>query len=138
MTYEIAFLALNALFFIPWFFLFTSNEPRFTMWQDHPSFLWFMSILYAILIAYSIYLHGGLTNMFDFEALKSSFQRDEVMLLAWLHYLVFDLFVGIHIQQKICKKALYIRIPILVLCLMLGPLGYAVYVLQSGVQAKKG
>ena len=137
MTYEIAFLALNAIFFIPWFFLFISNEPLFTKWQDHVSLLWFMSILYAILIAYSIYLHGGLTNMFDFEDLKSSFQRDEVMLLAWLHYLVFDLFVGIHIQHKICKKATYIRIPILILCLMLGPLGYAVYVLQSDIQSRK-
>ena len=128
MSADAIFLALNALFFVPWFILFISKEPRFESWHDRPSLLSLMAILYSILIIYSIYLNGGLTNMFEFETLKASFQQDTVMLLGWLHYLIFDLFVGIHVQHRVCSWAAPLRISVLVLCLMLGPIGYLAYI----------
>lgn len=131
MTSEYVFLTLNTLFFIPWVVLFTSKKPAFVHWRDKPSPLSVMALLYGGLIIYSIFLNGGLTNMFDFALLKKSFQQDEVMILGWLHYLIFDLFVGIHVQNRIYMYSAPTRVSILVLCLMLGPLGYFFYVVHT-------
>ncbi|VWX60089.1 Membrane protein [Sphingorhabdus sp. 109] len=51
--------------------------------------------------------------------------------IGWIHYLAFDLFVGIWVARNADKYgfARWIQIPILLFVLMLGPLGLVLYLL---------
>jgi hypothetical protein len=65
----------------------------------------------------------------DFSALSglmSGYQNPPLVVMGWSHYLVFDLFVGIWILADSEKHGIkhFWMIPILLLTLMVGPVGF--------------
>ncbi|MEM8894382.1 MAG: ABA4-like family protein [Bacteroidota bacterium] len=77
----------------------------------------------------------------DFSSLESvvaMFAQREVVLVGWIHYLAFDLFVGLWISSNARQhgiKHLYIVIP-LVFTFMLGPIGLLVYLVLRAILLK--
>jgi uncharacterized membrane protein YcfT len=69
--------------------------------------------------------------MGSLEAVRTGFSRDGVLLLGWVHYLVFDLFIGAWMVRDARRVGVVhvLIIPSLVLTLMLGPIGLLTYVL---------
>ena len=59
------------------------------------------------------------------EIVVSLFDDREVILIGWLHYLVFDLFVGRWTWQRLMatNQPLYVSFPVLILSMMVAPLG---------------
>ena len=57
------------------------------------------------------------------------FTDEWTVLAAWIHYLVFDMFVGIWEVKDAQKKGIshWFVIPCLVLTFMLGPIGFLLY-----------
>ncbi|MEQ9300696.1 MAG: ABA4-like family protein [Cyclobacteriaceae bacterium] len=78
----------------------------------------------------------------DFSSLDSvagMFSQREVVLVGWIHYLAFDLMVGLWINFNARKhgiKHLYIVLP-LIFTFMLGPIGLLAYLILRSILLKK-
>ena len=53
------------------------------------------------------------------------FSTDDMIILAWLHFLVMDTFAGRYIWMRMLQgeKPIQISAPVLITCMMLGPIG---------------
>ena len=68
------------------------------------------------------------------------FMMKEVAVAGWVHYLVFDLFVGAWIGRDAqrCAVPHLLVVPCLLLTLLLGPLGLLAYLLLRGILNRGG
>ncbi len=92
-----------------------------------------LAIAYAMFIFWGMYKSSS-GSMESLSNLRLSFENDSILLAAWIHYLVFDLFVGVWIVKEAEKLSLkkVLVIPILFFTLMLGPVGLLLFfVLQK-------
>ena len=88
-------------------------------------------LVLALVYLYLIAMHfngaeGGFGSLADVATL---FQKRELLLAGWIHYLCFDLFIGsweIRDSQKHCIPHL-VMIPCLLMTFMLGPIGLLFY-----------
>jgi hypothetical protein len=86
-----------------------------------------LSILYLILIATNLQgAEGGFGSLADVATL---FQKQELLLAGWVHYLAFDLFVGAWETRDAARNQIphLVVIPCLVMTFMLGPIGLLFY-----------
>ncbi len=75
---------------------------------------------------------GGVTGSVDFtsiEGVRSLFASDGGVTIGWIHYLAFDLFVGLWIARDADAKGFsrWVQAPILLLTLFAGPLGLLIW-----------
>ena len=137
MNWELVFKIANLSVLPVWLLLVFLPKHRITKWVAH-------SYLYPILLgAFYLYMlvtsFGGDGGMDSLANLKLSFQRDEILILGWVHYLVFDLFIGAWITRDTNAnsiKHLFI-IPSLLLTLFAGPVGLLSYVLIRWYSTRK-
>jgi len=95
-----------------------------------------MSIVYVIYITISIQGNG-----MDFGSLASVmelFTKEDAVLAGWVHYLAFDLLVGMWIMQENEKVKLHhlLIIPCLFGCFMLGPVGFLLFTIFRTFKSK--
>jgi hypothetical protein len=97
-----------------------------------------LSVIYAVYIIQAILIGG----MMDFGSLKSVmtlFTEENAVLAGWVHYLAFDLLIGIWIVNQ--NKELNIHQLIIAPCLfgtfMLGPVGFLVFMIIRAIKLKK-
>lgn len=95
-----------------------------------------LSLSYAVIIIPMMtgMIDGGSGGIPDFSTLAGVQQllsSPGGATVGWIHYLAFDLFVGIWVARNADKYGIarWMQIPILFLVLMLGPLGLALYLL---------
>jgi Domain of unknown function (DUF4281) len=92
----------------------------------------------ALALAYSglviVYFASSGGGFDSIAAVRTLFASDPVLLAGWLHYLAFDLFVGIWIAEQADALGLnrWLQAPILVATFMFGPLGLVVFLLWKG------
>ncbi|WKK67598.1 ABA4-like family protein [Lutimonas zeaxanthinifaciens] len=88
----------------------------------------FLAILYAFYIVQSI-LNGPAMDFGSLKAVMHLFTIEEAVLAGWLHYLVFDMLVGMWMLDK--NKTLKIHQAIMAPCLlgtfMMGPVGFLLF-----------
>lgn len=87
-----------------------------------------LALLYGVLIAvYFFRVEGG--GFFSLPAVQKLFTSPEVALAGWVHYLAFDLFVGLWIAEKADSLGLarWFQAPILVATFMFGPIGFLMF-----------
>lgn len=87
-----------------------------------------LSVVYLIYI--SISFAGG--TAFDFSSLQSVmelFTMQDAVLAGWVHYLAFDLLIGIWIVEQNRSLQLHhlLIVPCLILTFMLGPVGFLLF-----------
>jgi hypothetical protein len=96
-----------------------------------------LSLLYAgLAMAYFAAAGGGFGSI---AAVRTLFASDPVLVAGWVHYLAFDLFVGIWIAERADALGLsrWLQAPILIATFMLGPLGLIVFLLWQGTYATR-
>lgn len=92
----------------------------------------------ALALAYSglvmVHFEGSGGGFGSIGAVRTLFASDPVLLAGWLHYLAFDLLVGIWIAEQADALGLsrWLQAPILVATFMFGPLGLVVFLLWKG------
>lgn len=96
-----------------------------------------LSVIYAIYIAIALSAGGGM----DFGSLESVMQLftvENAVLAGWIHYLAFDLLVGMWIvnQNKTLKIHPIIIAPCLFGTFMLGPVGFLVFMIVKSIKLK--
>ena len=134
MTADQVFSLSNGLATIGWaLLLFTPN------WHVTRKLLFSLLIpgLLCLVYLFAVLSFPGVSGM-DFSALDSlatMFSQREVVLIGWIHYLAFDLFVGLWISANARKhgiKHLYIVVP-LIFTFVLGPIGLIAYLVLRGI-----
>ena len=91
----------------------------------------FLPLVLALIYLYYIAMHfngaeGGFGSLADVAAL---FQKQELLLAGWIHYLCFDLFVGAWEVRDSQQHQIphLVVIPCLIMTFMLGPIGLLFY-----------
>ena len=61
------------------------------------------------------------------------FSTDEMIILAWLHFLVMETFAGRYVWMRMiaADKPIQFSMPILLVCMMLGPIGLLIGILTT-------
>tara|TARA_B110000908_G_C10175062_1_gene412837 strand:+ start:200 stop:619 length:420 start_codon:yes stop_codon:yes gene_type:complete len=90
-----------------------------------------LAVLYTVFIFWGMQENAAIEGdgMGSLAQLRIGFLNDKILLAAWVHYLVFDLFVGVWIANEAVKLAMnkYLLSSILFLTLMLGPVGFLLF-----------
>jgi hypothetical protein len=137
-TLEAVFGMASTLAFFSWIALFIFY-PRKWIYQTLFSGVFIilaLTYLFYIIIGLGGDSEGGFNSLAEVKAL---FGSDEAVLAGWIHYLVFDLFVGMWITKDAWEKDInrWIVFPCLILTFMLGPVGLLTYFLIRGIKLKK-
>lgn len=95
------------------------------------------SSLYAFIILKDIQ-HFNPESFNSLASVKTLFQKDDAIAAGWIHYLAFDLFVGVYIVQKSKKIGLsrIVYTVTLPFTFMFGPIGYLLFVIFKTIKTK--
>ena len=97
--------------------------------------------LFAVIYTYYIVTNLSAIDMKSFGSLKgvtALFTNPLAVLIGWVHYLAFDLMVGIWIKKNAQKFGIshWLVIPCLLLTFMFGPIGLLLFLLIRFVKTK--
>lgn len=97
-----------------------------------------LCIIYAYLVTRS-FNPADFKNFNSLAGIKQLFTNDGAVLAGWVHYLAFDLLVGLFIVNDSRKNQVnhWFIIPCLLFSFMLGPVGLLLYLLVRLVKTKK-
>ncbi len=130
-TPEFFFKAANSLALLAWIALILSPpKARWTprIWRIAGRFLPLaFSLVYLLMLAMYWRGDGGFNSI---EQVRALFNQPGAVVAGWVHYLAFDLFVGVWIAQRSAQLQLphWVVVPLLVLTFLLGPLGYLSFI----------
>lgn len=128
MTPDKIFRICNTVAIIPWLLMMLAPSWTFTQ-TILDSFVFPLAL--AAIYSYYIFTTFGQSkgNFFTLVGVGKLFQNPKVLLAAWVHYLVFDMLIGLWEFQK--AKEIGINHLILVVCLfftlMFGPFGFLLF-----------
>lgn len=100
-----------------------------------------LGLAYSGIMAARFFDSGGGYN--SIEEVRALFAHDEILVAGWLHYLAFDLFVGVWIAERSDAIGLprLIQTVILAATFLFGPLGLVLFLLtragMSGLVARR-
>lgn len=139
MSLELLFQIANAAV-VP-FWLLLAFLPRW-IWTvrvvQRPWAFLILGACYGLLIALSGPGPEG-AGMDSLDGVSRMFQNPRILLAGWMHYLIFDLFVGAWITRDAVEQKIpqLLLVPVLFLTLMFGPLGLATYLVLRWMMRRK-
>lgn len=93
-------------------------------------------LFYAVVVMIFFFrVEGGGFN--SLEQVKTLFSSDAVVCAGWVHYLAFDMFVGIWVAKRADSMGIHrlLQVPILFLTFMFGPVGLGLfYAIEGGMK----
>lgn len=83
---------------------------------------------------------GGSANFTTIEGVRGIFMSDGGVTVGWIHYLAFDLFVGLWIAKDADQKRFsrWLQAPVLLLTFVAGPAGLLLWMAIREKRARKG
>lgn len=127
---ERVFQICNYIAFIPWLMMIFAPHWSFTaLVIKSYIFPIILAVVYAIYIVVSFGKTSG--DFFSLAGVERLFRNRQVLLAGWVHYLVFDLFVGgwEWADAQVHHISHWALVPCLLLTLMFGPFGFLVYII---------
>lgn len=94
-----------------------------------------LSLTYAVLIfVFFFRAEGGFDTI---EGVRALFQSDGALVAGWVHYLAFDLFIGIWIANEADRHGWnrILQLPILAATFLFGPIGLLLYQICRATQS---
>ncbi len=94
-----------------------------------------LSVAYAVLIQLFFFsMQGG--GFSSLAAVQRLFEVPEVALAGWIHYLAFDLFVGLWVAKRADAISLsrWLQAPLLLVTFMFGPIGLMLFGLTAAAR----
>ncbi|MFK7797693.1 MAG: ABA4-like family protein [Aureispira sp.] len=131
MNIDQAFTILNSSVLLPWLLMVIAPKWKFT--QQMIQLKWpvlLYAIVYVVLLVMIVMTtNNSSMDFMSLQAIKAAFGQDQVMLLGWVHYLAFDLFVGMWALKDGQTRGVphYLMVPCLIFTLMYGPVGLLLY-----------
>lgn len=137
MNSDLIFQLSNNLALISWIILilfpFKSWTPKWILGTS----ISLLSLLYAYLVM-ATFDPDTFSQFSSLEGIMVLFTHKEAVLAGWIHYLAFDLMVGLYIvtQSKRLDLNRWVLVPILLFTFMLGPLGLALFLIYRSFRTK--
>ena len=84
-----------------------------------------------LIVSYGILLIPNAVDVLI--SLGELFSDDQMIILAWLHFLVLDTFAGRYVWMRMlaADKPIHVSMPVLLMCMMMGPIGLVVGILAT-------
>ncbi|RED17651.1 ABA4-like family protein [Parasphingopyxis lamellibrachiae] len=101
------------------------------------------SLFYASLLVYLLFIApstgGGGPDFTTIEGVRTAFAADAGLTLGWVHYLAFDLFVGLWVARNADEISLsrFVQAPILLATFIFGPFGLAIYLIVRRIHGSR-
>jgi hypothetical protein len=139
MTADQVFQSANTLAMLMWvLMIFLPNWKGTQLLTKYRLIPIILSLMYTFYIFISIHSGGGM-DFSNLESVMQLFTEKDAVLAGWLHYLAFDLLVGMWILDS--NKNLQINHLLIVPCLlgsfMMGPVGFLLFIILRSVQKVK-
>lgn len=134
---ETLFSILNLMALLGWLVLFVFY-PKIWVYS-----LLFSGLITVLALTYIFFIiegfgegDGGFGSLAEVATL---FQQEEALLAGWIHYLAFDLFVGMWITKDAWDRGInrWLILPCLAFTFMLGPVGLLTYLVLRIFKTKK-
>jgi len=138
MTLETLFAAANYTVLPFWLLLIVAPRWRWTQLLVHgPVVLLLLTPIYA----YMLFGYGPAPERIDFTSLYGvmvAFTSPSVVVAGWIHYLIFDLFVGAWESRDALRRGVphLWLVPCLIATLLVGPIGLTLYVIVRFAAAR--
>lgn len=129
MTPSNVFSIVNMLAMIMWLFMIISPTWKGTRFLvDTKLVPLVLSLVYIVYIIQAMGISGGM-DFGSLDSVMALFTEEHAVLAGWVHYLAFDLLVGMWIldQNRTMGLNHFIIIPCLIAAFMLGPIGFLVF-----------
>ena len=131
-----AFKIANTVALVAWIILILLPRPSWLILALRRGLIGCICLIYSVVIFRFISEvdGGGFSTLAEVKAL---FGSDAVVFAGWLHYLAFDLFVGLWVAEQSDLKKIYrvFQAPILAAIFLLGPFGLMLYYALDGALA---
>ena len=94
MNYTQAFQSVNLLALLTWLFIIFLPNMKYTRRIVFGFTIFILSVVYAWMV-FSTFKMDDFKEFSTLQGLMTLFQSEQAVLLGWIHYLAFDLMVGI-------------------------------------------
>ena len=127
----------NSVIFFGWLLLLILPTWKYTQAVILNGLLVIFSIVYTYLLLQD-FDQLSIDSFSTLAKLKLLFQSDTAVAAGWVHYLVFDLFVGAYIVRKSIQIGLsrWVYSFVLPFALMCGPIGYLLFVIIKLIKTR--
>lgn len=97
-----------------------------------------LALVYAIYIFQAMQIGGGM-DFGSLTAIMTLFTEENAVLAGWVHYLAFDLLVGMWMldENKKLKIHQLLLLPCLIGTFIFGPLGFVLFMIIKGIKQKQ-
>ena len=139
MTATDVFSLVNMLAMLMWIFMIIAPK-----WKVTRFLIDFKIVPIALAGTYAIYIFkaiqiGGMMDFGSLESVMALFTEENAVLSGWVHYLVFDLLIGMWMldQNKKLNISQFILVPCLLFTFMMGPIGFLLFTIVKTVKQKQ-
>lgn len=139
MNLELAYICVHLIVLPAWLLLIFAPNWRFTDNFVHIAFIPLILIaIYVYFIGWAVFFGAGGGGFGSLKQVMEAFDYPVATLGAWVHYLVFDLFVGMWIARdgKRYGMAHFWLVPCLIFAFIFGPVGLGLYLLLRKIVGK--
>jgi len=133
MNAETLFSIANTTALLSWIFLAIAPRWKWTQFIVGEIIILLLAAAYLVLVALFFgQAEGGFSSLPDVMKL---FANKNVALAGWIHYLAFDLFVGVWETRDAREKGIshWLVLPCLFLTFMFGPVGFLLYYIVRSI-----
>jgi hypothetical protein len=98
-----------------------------------------LALVYAIYITKGILILGGMMDFGSLASVMDLFTEENAVLAGWVHYLAFDLLIGMWIidQNKNVGIHQVVMAPCLLGTFMFGPIGFLLFMILKTIKQQK-
>lgn len=123
---EAIFSFANSLALLSWITLIVFPYKKWTSQYLFAIPITLLSLSYLALAFWAFDGEGGFSSLGEVMTL---FENEKAVLVGWIHYLAFDLMVGLYIVNNAMKHQInrFVIVPALGFTFMLGPIGLILY-----------
>ena len=132
MNWDLIFTVTNSYALLMWLILAFAPRTDLVMKGLFYGGIGLLSVTYAIIVIplmTGLIDGGGSGDFSSLAGVKGLLSSDGGATIGWIHYLAFDLFVGMWVARNADQYGFprWLQIPLLFFTLMLGPLGLTLY-----------
>ncbi len=137
MTLDLAFKLSNNLAMIGWILLLALPRWKWTVKLVTGIVVTILAVLYVVFVVQAL-SPEEMKSFGTLEGIMELFTDKGAVLAGWIHYLAFDLMVGVFIVTNAIKNKIshWFVIPCLLLTFMLGPTGLLIYLIIRMIKTR--
>ena len=97
-----------------------------------------LSLVYVVYIIKGLLVQDGMMDFGSLQSVMELFTEENAVLAGWVHYLAFDLLIGMWMLKQNEKVGIHqvLMIPCLLGTFMFGPIGFLLFIIMKSVKAK--